>query len=193
MRKIILELVVSLDGYIEGPNQEIDWITFDEESATHLNEFTHEIDTVMYGRVSYELWGQYIPPEDSMEGEKSFYAAVHQMTKYVFSQHLNQVEGKARLIRGDIKEQVMAIKKQAGKDIWLFGGSGLITTFINLNLIDEYRIGIIPVLLGAGKPLFQNIARQVDLTLLQAKTSTSGMLVLYYQPRTKQNDPSGNG
>lgn len=182
MRKIILDLAVSLDGFIEGANGEIDWCIFDDEVAAELNTFIQGIDAVLYGRVSYELFGHYQPGADRPEAERDFYSKVNSLTKYVFSSTLEKVAGSAILVKDSISERVQEIKEQAGKDIWLFGGGGLITTFVNLNLIDEYRIGVHPVVLGAGIPLFKNIQQRVNLQLIRTKHFRSGLAGLYYQP-----------
>lgn len=124
----------------------------------------------------------YTPAADRPETERQFYKRANALTKYVFSTTLKKVEGDAVLVRNTIAEKVQEIKNQDGKDIWLFGGAGLITTFVNLNLIDEYRIGVHPVLLGAGIPLFKNIQKRVNLHLVRTKHFKSGMAGLYYQP-----------
>ena len=85
MRKIILSLATSFAGYIEGPNGEIDWISFSEEAGQMLNDFIKGIDTILYGRVSYEAWGTYEPGAESMESGKSFYKSIHSMKKFVLS------------------------------------------------------------------------------------------------------------
>jgi dihydrofolate reductase len=186
MRKIILDLAVSLDGFIEGANGEIDWCIFDDEVAAELNTFIQGVDAVFYGRVSYELFGNYQPGAERPEGERDFYNKVNALTKYVFSTTLEKVDSSAILVKESIAEKVQEIKQQAGKDIWLFGGGGLITTFVNLSLIDEYRIGVHPVVLGAGIPLFKHIQQRVNLKLIRTKQFKSGLAGLYYQPVRNQ-------
>lgn len=185
MRKVILDLTLSLDGFIEGPNKEIDWIIFEPETMEVLNNFTHEIDTVFYGRISYEEYGNYQPPSSSSKEEQQFYKSVHQMTKYVFSRSMSTPPEGTTLISDDIEARVSEIKNQPGKDIWLFGGAYLVTTFVNLNLIDEYRLSVQPVILGGGNPLFKNIQSRLPLKLLKTETSASGVVALYYQPASK--------
>lgn len=183
MRKVILNLAVSLDGFIEGPNGEIDWCIFDDEVADELNRFITDVDTIFYGKKSYELFGNYIPGSDSDEGEKAFYEKVGQMKKYVFSTTLKEVKPNDTLIREQVGAHVQQLKQQEGKNIWLFGGTGLITSFINLNLIDEYQIGLHPVVLGDGLPLFKDIKERINLNLVRTKVFKSGMSLLYYHPK----------
>ncbi|WP_084290684.1 dihydrofolate reductase family protein [Pedobacter nyackensis] len=181
MRKLILALAVSLDGFIEGPNREVDWITFDEETASELNNFAKEIDTVLYGRLSYQLFGNHYPADDAVDFEKEFYGKINKMQKYVFSNTIKEFEGNPTVISSDISKVILDLKKQNGKDIWLFGGSGLISSLLNLNLVDEIRMGVHPVVLGAGNPLFKTISKRIKLKLLKATTGKSGAVGLYYK------------
>jgi len=183
MRKVILSLAVSLDGFIEGPNKEVDWMTFDEETAIGLNNFLQEIDTILYGRVSYELYGHYTPADTSSDFEKDFYNKTNRLTKYVFSSSKVNFNGNPNVVKSDIAQTILNLKQQQGKHLWLFGGSGLITTFMNLKLIDEIRIAVIPVILGSGTPLFKGIKDRVKMHLLKISTSTkSGVVELSYTP-----------
>ena len=181
MRKVVLALAVSLDGFIEGPNREIDWIEFTEETGAALGKFLEEIDTILYGRVSYEAWGNYTPGADSSESEREFYRKTDKMKKYVFSSTKSEFEGDPAVVDSDIKQLIENLKSQPGKNIWLYGGSGLITTFLNLNLVDEFSLGVYPVILGAGNPLFKEIKQRVKLNLLEAKSSISGVVELRYE------------
>jgi dihydrofolate reductase len=183
MKKVILNLAVSLDGFIEGPKGEIDWCIFDQEVADELNQFIAGVDTLFYGRKSYELFGKNAPSSESDEGEKAFYEKLDKMKKYVFSTTLSQVKAKDNLVRDQLATRVSLIKEEAGKDIWLFGGTGLISSFIQHNLIDEYQIGLHPVVLGDGLPLFKNIKERINLHLVNTKVFTSGMTMLYYHPK----------
>lgn len=182
MRKIILDLAVTLDGFIEGPNGEIDWCIMDGES--NFDKFIDSIDAIFYGRISYDLWGNYQPAEDEDPFMKDIYKAIHNKTKYVFST-TKEDDGKATFIGSDIKEHVLEIAKQPGKDIWLYGGGKLITTFINLGLVDVFRLAVHPVILGSGKPLFQDIKDRVNLKLTSAKTTGSGVVFLNYENNKK--------
>ncbi len=181
MRKIILSLAVSFDGFIEGPNREVDWLTFSEETGKVLNKFLQEIDTILYGRVSYESWGNYNPPENSSAFEKDFYGAVNKMTKYVFSTSIEKFDGNRVIIQSEIKSAMQNLKQKPGKDIWLYGGSGLISTFMNMDLIDEFRIAVFPIILGAGNPLFKDVQHRVRLKLLDIKAGQSGVVEFKYE------------
>lgn len=182
MRKIILDLAVTLDGFIEGPNGETDWCIMDDDM--NFNEFLDSIDTIFYGRVSYDSWGTYQPEENAGPEEKEFWGTIHSKNKYVFSSQTRKDET-ATFINSDIAEKVEEIKKQDGKNIWLYGGASLIKTFIQLNLIDVYRVSVHPVALGNGKPLFEDLRERLELKLMTTNVFRSGVVQLIYEPRNK--------
>src|SRR5262245_37441738 len=163
MRKILLQLAVSLDGYIEGPNGEYDWCFMDQDYG--MSEFFKRIDSVFYGRKSYELalgMGDVEMPQPKLN-------------EYVFSTTLQSVKPGTTLINGDIKTKVNKIKSEAGKDIWLFGGAGLTTSLLNLGLVDEISLAVHPIILGSGKLLFNNIQKRIGLTLIDHKAYSTGL------------------
>lgn len=180
MKKIILDLAVSLDGFIEGPNGEIDWCIMDDDMD--FEGFLSGIDTIFYGRVSYDAWGNYQPNPEAPEQEQSFWKAIHEKKKYVFSSQTRE-DGKASFIQSDIAAAVSAIKNEEGKDIWLYGGASLIKSFIREGLIDAYRISVHPVVLGAGKPLFEDLKDRIGLKLIKTNVFRSGVVQLIYELR----------
>lgn len=181
MRKIILDLAVTLDGFIEGPNGEVDWCIMDEDMD--FQGFLSGIDTILFGRVSYEMWGNYQPDSNASETEKAIWAAVHSKEKIVFSSQAQQ-DTKATFISSAIPEKVAEMKQQAGKDIWLYGGAKLITTFIRHGLVDIYRISVHPTVLGAGKPLFQDLKERINLHFLEVNRFKSGVVQLIYEHKS---------
>ncbi|MBS4174292.1 dihydrofolate reductase family protein [Bacillus sp. FJAT-49736] len=176
-RRVILDLAVTLDGFIEGKHGEIDWCIMDPDMG--FTNFLNQIDTIFYGRKSYDLWGQYTPNMDASETERELWDLVHSKKKYVFSR-TQKGDNKAIFIHDNILEEVNRIKSIPGKDIWLYGGSSLITTFINLGLVDEFRLSVHPVILGEGKPLFMDIEKRVGLKMVETKTFSSGVVQLIY-------------
>lgn len=184
MRKIILNLAVTLDGFIEGPNGEIDWCSMENELNnealdSHFEQFLESIDTIFYGRVSYDMWGEYQPAESASPPEKKLWEGVHRKTKYVFS-NTPRTSGEATYITSDIARRVQEIKNQPGKNIWLYGGAGLITSFMNLGLVDNFLLAVYPVILGSGKPLFSDIRHRSQLKLNKATPAGSGIILLDY-------------
>ncbi len=168
MRKVILSVALSLDGFIEGPNGEYDWCFVDQDFS--LNEFFKRFDTIFVGRKTYEMSSQ-------MEGGP---AGFPKFKEYIFSTTLDRAKEGATLIKGDIKSEVEKIKKERGKDIWLFGGAGLTTSLMNLGLVDELSLAVYPILLGGGKSLFNNIKGRIKLTLVGAKKYSTGLVSLTY-------------
>ncbi len=169
MRKVILGLAVSLDGYIEGPNGEYDWCFTDQDYG--MNDFFKRVDALFIGRKSYELMQQV--GEGAVPG-------MPPIKEYVFSTTLTSVKQGAILVKGNVKEAVEKIKSEKGKDIWLFGGAGLTAALLQLKLIDEFWLSVHPIILGSGKPLFSNIPDRTYLQLLENKTYDSGLVSLKY-------------
>ena len=160
MRKIVLSVAVSLDGFIEGPNGEYDWCP--PPSEKEMNDFLNEIDIIFMGRKSYEMAGTSMFPTKEC---------------YVFTNTLKKVKGNEKIISGDFLAAVNKIKQQPGKNIWLFGGASLTTDFINHRLVDEMWLGLVPVILGQGKPLFQEINGRQDF-LAESATASNGYFSL---------------
>ncbi|MFJ7726718.1 dihydrofolate reductase family protein [Neobacillus sp. NPDC097160] len=177
-RRIILELAVTLDGFIEGKNGEVDWCIMDPDMG--FTNFLNQIDTILYGRKSYDLWGQFIPKTEDSDTEKEIWKLVHSKKKYVFSKTQIKTDNQAIFINENILDEVIKLKNKPGKDIWLYGGASLITTFINLGLVDEFRLSIHPVILGEGKPLFIDIKQRLNLKMVNTRTFSSGVVQLIY-------------
>lgn len=179
MRKVVLDLAVSLDGFIEGPNGEIDWCIMDDDMD--FDGFLSTIDTIFYGRVSYDMWGNFQPDAQASEAELNLWQSVHSKKKYVFSSQ-NRQDDKAIFISADLANKVAEIKNKDGKDIWLYGGASLIKTFIQLGLVDIYRISVHPIALGKGKPLFEHLKERQQLKLITTNVFKSGVVQLIYEP-----------
>jgi dihydrofolate reductase len=180
MRKVILDLAVTLDGFIEGPNGEIDWCIMDDDMD--FDGFLASIDTIFYGRTSYDAWGNYQPDDNAGASEITLWQGVHSKKKYVFSGQKRQ-DNNVTFISTDIGNKVAEIKNQDGKDIWLYGGANLIKSFIRLELIDVFRISVHPVALGSGKPLFEDLKERINLRLMKSNTFKSGVVQLIYEPK----------
>ncbi|HLP39083.1 dihydrofolate reductase family protein [Lacibacter sp.] len=184
MRKIIVNVAVTLDGFIEGPNGEIDWINNDAAAemgeGSVFDQFLATVDAVFYGRISYDLWGQYKPDSNATTAEKNLWQNVHSKTKYVFSNHPAE-DGKAIFISSAIAERVHEIKQEPGSNIWLYGGGSLISSFMNEGLVDAFQLAVYPVILGKGKPLFSTVKNKIDLNLKEISTSKSGVAFMNYE------------
>lgn len=169
MRKIILSVAVSLDNFIEGPNGEYDWCMMDQDYG--MSDFMKRIDTLFMGRKTYEM-------SLAIGGHP---AGFPKFKEYIFSTTLDNVKKDATLIKGDLPKEVEKIKNENGKDIWLFGGASLTASLMNLGLVDEMWLAIHPIILGSGKPLFNNIKNRVELKLVDSKTYNTGLVSVTYQ------------
>jgi len=183
MRKVIYSMGVSLDGFIAGPNGEIDWSAPDEELHRFHNRQTRELGAHLCGRRLYEemlYWETAEENPSAPEHELEFARIWKDMPKIVFSKTLEKVEGNARLVRDGVAEKVAKLKEQPGKDLAV-GGAGLASTFIKLGLIDEYRPFVSPVVLGGGTPYLPALEERIDLELVE--TQTFGSRVVYVRYR----------
>jgi dihydrofolate reductase len=181
MRKVIVSNYVSLDGFIEGPNREIDWFVWDEEMAKYAIDLLDSMDTILFGRVTYELMASYWPTATNQD--PIITDAMNNLPKIVFSKTLEKAEWKnSRLVREVIPGEILRMKQQPGKNMVIFGSASIVSTFTQLGLIDEYRLIVNPVVLGSGKPLFKDIKERINLKLLKTKTFNCGNVILYYQP-----------
>ena len=190
MRNIITTTWVTLDGYIAGPNGEMDWVAenYDDAMATYENEIVSQADTLLLGRVTYQSfagsWPHVPDNPNASEGEKAYARALNAMRKIVFSRTLESVEWNNSTLRKEVvPEEIEQLKQEPGRDMLIYGGATIIQTLTNHGLIDEYQVLVHPLIVGGGKPLFQNIQHQVKLKLVNTKTHPSGVVVLSYQPR----------
>ena len=184
MRKIILMMSVSLDGYIEGPNREIDWHMVDDELHTHFNEQLATMGAFLNGRVTYELMADFWPTADREKdstGPVADFAAIwRNMPKIVFSRTLQHARWHTTTVRDVVVEDIRALKAQDGGDLAL-GGAELAAEFLRHDLVDEYRIYVHPVVLGRGKPLFAESDSRRKLRLLENRTFGNGVVLLRYE------------
>jgi dihydrofolate reductase len=186
MRKLFSFNMVTLDGFFEGPNQEIDWHNVDEEFNEFAIEQTSAVDTLLFGRVTYQLMASYWPTPDAIANDPIVADMMNRTPKIVFSRTLDKAEwNNTRLIKDHIAEEITKLKQQPGKDLALFGSANLMSTLVQMDLIDEHRIMVNPIVLGSGKPLFQGINDPLKLKLVNTRVFRSGNVLLYYVPIKK--------
>lgn len=169
MRKLILSVAVTLDGFIEGPHGEYDWCFTDQDYG--LSDLLNRVDSAFLGRKTYELTKRMDSNDES---------GLPDLKQYIFSTTLKNVNEGETLINSNIREAVEKIKNQNGKDIWLFGGASLTTTMLNLRLVDEISLAVHPILLGIGKPLFSNVNQIIKLLLISSQSYSTGLVTLNY-------------
>jgi dihydrofolate reductase len=191
MRKIILMMSVSLDGFMEGPNRELDWHLVDDELHGHFNEQLSAMGAFLDGRVTYELMAGFWPTADtdpsSPEPVVEFARIWRDMPKIVYSRTLERAEWNTTIVRDVIVDEVLELKAQPGGDLVL-GGADLAATFMRHDLVDEYRLYVHPVVIGRGKPLFPASDTKISLQLAETRSFGNGVVLLRYQrPDTRHS------
>jgi dihydrofolate reductase len=184
MRKLIAAINMTLDGFCDHTA-----IIADDELHQHYNELLSNADTLLYGRITYQLmessWPTVVKNPTGNKPMDDFAVIIDNISKIVFSHTLKNVDWKnAKLVKGGIKEEVLELKQQPGQNI-LVGSPSLIVTLMQLDLIDEYQFCVQPIILGNGLPLFKNINDRINLKLLKTKIFGSGSITLYYEPAKK--------
>jgi dihydrofolate reductase len=178
VRKIFLQLLVSVDGFFEGPNHELDWFVHDEEFFAYVMTMLGTIDGIILGRVTYDHFAEYWPKSTQDEAPR-----MNELPKFVVSTTLRDATwSNTTIITGDVVNTVARLKEQPGKDLAIFGSSTLATTLTNHGLIDEYRFFAIPVILGRGRRFLDGVSDHVALTLRESRVSSAGINISYYTP-----------
>jgi len=184
MRKLIAAINMTLDGIFDHTAG-----IPDDEIHQHYTDLLSSADTILYGRITYQLmeyWRTLLEKPSDEKSMNDFAIAIDKIPKIVFSHTLKNVEWEsAKLANRDIEEEVLELKQQSGKDI-LVGSRSLIIQLMKLNLIDEYQLCIHPVIAGTGLPLFENIKDRTVLKLIKTKTFSGGAVTLYYEPTNEK-------
>jgi dihydrofolate reductase len=180
MRKLIAAMNVTFDGYCDHTA-----MIADDEVHEHYNDLLRNAGALLYGRITYQLMESYWPTVvENPTGNKpvdEFALLIDDIPKIVFSRTLKNVGWKNALLKKEIiKEDVLELKQQAGKNVFV-GSPSLIVALSNLDLVDEYQLSVHPTILGSGLPLFKNIKNRIDLKLLNTKTFGCGAVTFYYE------------
>ena len=185
-RKLFSFNMMTLDGFFEGSSKwDISWHNVDDE----FNEFAiaqlNEIGTLLFGRVTYEGMASYWSSPDGLKDDPIVAGLMNRIPKIVFSKTLTKAEWEnTKLVRDNIVEEILKLKQQSDKDIAVFGSANLMSELMRMDLIDEHRVMVNPVILGSGTPLFQT-KDKLALKLLRTKTFKNGNVLLYYAPDKK--------
>ncbi len=183
MRKVIFFMMMTVDGYFEGTHREIDWHNVDEEFNDFAINQLKEVDTLLFGRVTYEMMARYWPTPEARTNDPVVAERMNSIPKIVFSKSLPEVEWEnTQLVKEGFAAEITKLKHQPGKDLIIFGSSDLAVTFIQYGLLDEVRVMVNPVILGRGKTLFKGINDRLRLQLLRTRVFHSGNVLLYYEP-----------
>ena len=186
MRKIIWMMSVSVDGYMEGPNREIDWHMVDDELHRDFNGWLAGAGGFLEGRVTYELMAQFWPTADQVPTAPpavvEFARIWRDMPKVVYSRTLDRADWNATVVHDVVPAEVLALKAQPGGDLVL-GGAELGAEFARHDLIDEYRVYVHPVVIGRGRPMLRPSDAKVPLQLIETHTFGNGVVMLRYERR----------
>lgn len=184
MRKIILMMGMSVDGFIEGPNREIDWHCGSDEYFRHVDELLGTMSAFIHGRVVYELMAAYWPTADAdpscTRRVAEFARLWRELPKFVFSKTLERAEWNSTVFREVVPEQIRELQAQPGGDM-VVGGADIGASFMKHDLIDEYRIYVHPILIGQGRPLFRPSTQKFPLRLAETRTFENGVVLLRYE------------
>jgi dihydrofolate reductase len=188
MRKLVLFLHASLDGFVEGPNGKMDigYISYDADLEKHAKEILSTADTVIWGRGTFQMMHSYwssVPSNPSASQHERDHAEwIEKTTKIVFSTTLEKIEwNNSRLVKEDVEEEIKNLKQQPGKDMVILGSPRFAHYLMQSDLLDEYKITVSPVLIGSGLPLFLGLKEKINLKLIENKTFESGAIGLVYQ------------
>ena len=197
MRRVVVVEYVSLDGVIQAPGHSGEdpeggfehggWTgPFMAEHRKYLRQEFRAAGAFLLGRLTYEIFAEYWPTVTDEEDEIA--RALNSLPKYVASTTLNDAEWNGtKVIRSDVPEEIAKLKEQPGRDILVVGSSGLVQTLMHHDLVDEYRLWLHPVVLGSGKRLFREGAPATTLRLVDTKTTSSGLVILTYEPAGKED------
>jgi dihydrofolate reductase len=183
MRRVIIDNLLSLDGYFAGPDGEIDWFQFDEESLEWSREILREVDTVLFGRVTYEVLASYWPTAAAMAEEPFIARRLTEVRKFVFSKTLPTASWiNSTVVSDPPVEFVSKLKEEPGAAIVVLGSSTVVSALVRAGLVDDYKIRVQPMILGKGRPLFLGQDQRRALTLVSSTPFKSGVVALHYKP-----------
>jgi dihydrofolate reductase len=186
MRNLIFFMHTSLDGFVAGPNGEMNWIKVDDEMFDFVATMTDQADAALYGRVTYEMMQSYWPTAgdapNASKHDKVHSAWYNNVSKVVLSKTLQEAGlHNTKVISDQLPDNINELKQQHGKNILIFGSPGASQSLLNEGLIDEFWLFVNPIILGQGMPLFKNITGTTKLKLAESKTFASGVIALHYE------------
>jgi dihydrofolate reductase len=187
MRKLFAFDLMSLDGFFEGLKMDISWHNVDSEFNDYAIVMLDSADTLLFGRITYELMAGFWPTADAIKNDPIVAGKMNALPKIVFSRTLNKVSwNNTRLVKNNIADEIRKMKQMPGRDMALLGSGSILSGLARHGLIDEYRIMVNPLVLGAGTPLFKGIKDRLGLKLLSARAFRNGNVLLRYEPTGKE-------
>src|SRR5262245_35157460 len=182
MRKVGVFNLVTLDGYLSGQGGDISWHRVDKEFQKYAEENSNSGNTLLFGRVTYEMMAGYWPSSDALKTDPIIAQGMNSSPKIVFSRTLKKADwANTRLVKDDMIGEVRKLKQQSGKDLTVLGSGSVVAQLAQAGLIDEYQILLNPVVLGKGKTMFEGIEGQPALKLIKTQTFGNGNVLLCYE------------
>jgi dihydrofolate reductase len=183
MRRLTVFNLVTLDGYFAGKGGDISWHNVDEEFQELANAASNSGDTLLFGRVTYELMVSFWPTPEAMRTDPVVAAGMNKSEKIVFSRTLDKADwNNTRLVKDDMIAEVRKLKQGSGKDLTVLGSGSIVSQLAQEGLIDEYTILLNPVVIGQGKTMFEGITDKIALKLISIRTFGNGNILLRYIP-----------
>jgi len=182
MRKLSVFNLVSLDGYFTGEGGDISWHMVDDEFQELANKAANSGNTLLFGRVTYELMAGFWPTPEALRVDPLVAEGMNKSKKIVFSRTLEKVEWhNTRLVKGDLLAEVRQLKEGSGPDLTILGSGSIVSQLAAADLIDEYQILLNPVVLGQGRTMFEGIGKRLTLKLTGTRTFGNGNVLLTYE------------
>lgn len=183
MRTLYSFVMATLDGFFEGPDRELDWHHADEEFEEFAVSQLRDTDVLLFGRVTYEGMAEFWPTPAAKEEAPGIAELMNGLPKLVFSTTLAAADwSNTRLVGQHVAQEIRTLKEQPGRSLGVLGSPTLTAGLVRMGLLDELRVMVNPVALGAGRSLLAGLDRAVELELLQTRTFRSGNVLLTYRP-----------
>jgi dihydrofolate reductase len=183
VRKLYSFIVMTLDGFYEGPNGEFDWPNVDQEFNEFSIEQIHDTDLLLFGRRTYEGMAAYWPTPAAQQDDPQVAELMNTMPKMVVSTTLASADwNNTTVVRGNVAEEITKLQQQPGKSIAIFGSPTLTASLIEMGLLDELRVMVNPIILGDGHSLLRTARDRLRVELRQTRTFSSGNVLLTYRP-----------
>jgi dihydrofolate reductase len=185
MRKLTVFNLMTLDGYFAGEGGDISWHSVDEEFQELANAASNSGNTLLFGRVTYELMAGFWPTREAIRTDPVVAAGMNKSEKIVFSRTLQKADwNNTRLVKDDMLAEVRKLKQGTGKDLTVLGSGSIVAQLAEEGLIDEYQVLLNPVVIGKGKTMFEGLKRRLALKLVRTRTFGNGNVLLTYVPAT---------
>ena len=183
MRKLTVFNLMTLDGYIAGEGGDISWHTVDEEFQELANAASNSGNTLLFGRVTYELMAGFWPTPEAIRTDPIVAAGMNKSEKIVFSRTLQKADwNNTRLVRDDLPAEVRRLKQGTGKDLTVLGSGSIVAQLAEEGLIDEYQVLLNPIVIGKGKTMFEGLKNRLALKLTETRKFGNGNMLLKYEP-----------